>query len=437
MKFKIALFIVAIVLTFSFTCFADELCSSCGLNAQATYVEITNLKLFGVEEEQQETLNFYEYILEQCFLHNEKINVYDYKISYDEIIDMCFDIAMKYPQALIYTDFEFEVTYDNITYSIIPKYVFESVAEDEIARKVMDDAVEHYLNLAERFDDPLEKLLAVHDELVEACDYVKYGTENINIYHHAYSLLANNIGVCQAYSQAFYVIATELGYEVDYCVVHDDIHDLHHSWNYIKIDGEWYHIDVTHDDRIIDPGTGDTVDHGYHNHFLCSDDKIHEGTDYTYSASTWANYLGEHFNCSSDKYESHYIFNMQRGFDLRFREDGKICAEVVQIINDAERKINFVYDDLYINEPMIVSEPEKLDDNIYYMFYEPIAEITNPPSLIRTVTSKNGIKTEVIEANNEAFSSFKYFQKNNGNKYKYMLLDLYDIKPLSKAVVVE
>ena len=86
---------------------------------------------------------------------------------------------------------------------------------------------------------------------------------------------------------------------------------------------------------------------------------------------------------------------------------------------------------------MIVSEPEKLDNNIYYMFYEPIAEITNPPSLIRTVTSKNGIKTEVIEANNEAFSSFKYFQKKNGNKYKYMLLDLYDIKPLSKAVVVE
>ena len=44
---------------------------------------------------------------------------------------------------------------------------------------------------------------------------------------------------------------------------------MNHIWNLIKIDGKWYHVDVTWDDPIMDkPGRVK------HDNFLRSDDGI-------------------------------------------------------------------------------------------------------------------------------------------------------------------
>ena len=44
---------------------------------------------------------------------------------------------------------------------------------------------------------------------------------------------------------------------------------MNHAWNLIKIDGEWYHIDVTWDDP-----TPDLLGRVNHVFFLISDDAI-------------------------------------------------------------------------------------------------------------------------------------------------------------------
>ena len=448
MKFKVLFFTILLILSSYYICFADEMwCTSTPETVLADLNDTNTFSLYSDSVSDEEKIAFQNYIAEKCLQRSEIIDISNFKCQKADAERYFLDVAMKRPDILVYTIFKIGYTSEtNIATAIKPIYLFETKEDDEKARKLMNDGVLKYISLADKFENMLEKLLAVHDELVEDCDYVRNNEVNDDIYHHAYSLFAYKKGVCQSYAQAFYMLATFLGYEVDYCVSND----MNHSWNYIKLDDEWYHLDVTHDDPLIDGGTGLTVDHGYHNHFLCSDDKIHQGGSYVVEPLKWTNYLGEHIICDSDKYESNYIFNMKRGFDIRFREDGKICAEAEYnfVIANASGEtetvskiVNYIYDDLYVKEPMLVSEPFELNSN-NLVFYEPIAEIKNPPSLIRTLVTTNGkkMRVDVLNLNDESFKKggSKFLNtKINGYKIKYMLLDFNDIKPLSKAVVVE
>lgn len=84
--------------------------------------------------------------------------------------------------------------------------------------------------------DEAEKAKWVHDYLV---DHYSYGGG-----YSALSILRDGQGVCQAYTGLYTALCRELGLECG-AVVSDT---MHHTWNTVRVNGEWYHVDVTWDD---------------------------------------------------------------------------------------------------------------------------------------------------------------------------------------------
>jgi UDP-N-acetylglucosamine 1-carboxyvinyltransferase len=73
----------------------------------------------------------------------------------------------------------------------------------------------------------------------------------------AYTFLRDGRGICQAYALTFLALCQGAGLEAD-LVVSDA---MDHAWNHVRVEGEWYHVDVTRDDPIPAAEGTDKVNH--------------------------------------------------------------------------------------------------------------------------------------------------------------------------------
>ncbi len=109
----------------------------------------------------------------------------------------------------------------------------------------------------------IQKIKAVHDWLVKNTTYTVDYYSRSDAHNHLYNVLYNKIGVCQSYSVAFYVFMGELGIPCTFAVGSADngSGSVSHAWNAVKLNNEWYFVDVTWDDPIVN-GTSNYSD-GY------------------------------------------------------------------------------------------------------------------------------------------------------------------------------
>ncbi|KEI12474.1 transglutaminase [Clostridium novyi B str. ATCC 27606] len=100
----------------------------------------------------------------------------------------------------------------------------------------------------------VEKELALHDYIVKNADY------NVKNYragivtaedHNAYGILVKNTGVCESYAKAMYELLKAVGIKCKYVTGYTNQGGAH-AWNMVKLNNEWYNLDVTWDDPISD-----------------------------------------------------------------------------------------------------------------------------------------------------------------------------------------
>lgn len=94
-----------------------------------------------------------------------------------------------------------------------------------------------------------EKALYVHDALVNSLEY----DSSVNS-HNIYGALVEKSAVCEGYAKAFKYILDELNIDcilVNGTATNSSGKTESHMWNYIKLDGNWYGVDVTWDDPIV------------------------------------------------------------------------------------------------------------------------------------------------------------------------------------------
>ena len=125
-----------------------------------------------------------------------------------------------------------------------------------------------------------EKALVLHDYLTQHAQYnVGYENESTDPYHatnhEADGVLLKGTGVCESYTKAYGLLLDAVGIEND-----AQISDTH-TWNLVKLDGEWYHVDVTWDDPTID-SQGTTLENSPRSgreghHYFCIPDYALEG----------------------------------------------------------------------------------------------------------------------------------------------------------------
>ena len=96
----------------------------------------------------------------------------------------------------------------------------------------------------------------MHDWLIYNANY----DESLTIYG-ADGVLLNGTGVCQSYTLAYELLLNAMG--IENIRVTSVNMEPSHTWNLVKMEGNWYHVDCTWDDPVDDdPRTMG----GYENH---------------------------------------------------------------------------------------------------------------------------------------------------------------------------
>jgi len=124
---------------------------------------------------------------------------------------------------------------------------------------------------------PLEKIKAVHDWIVlntaydvDACALALSGKPLATPAARKEGVFERGMAICSGYSSAAEALLKELGVDTVTVV------NAHHAWNMVRLEGTWYHLDVTWDDPVPDvPGRV------VYNYFLVSDRTLAETRDFT------------------------------------------------------------------------------------------------------------------------------------------------------------
>ncbi len=104
-----------------------------------------------------------------------------------------------------------------------------------------------------------EQIKAIHDYIINHTKYDKERSDNkIKKYHSdiAYGALIEHYAICGGYADSMKIFLDRLGIE------NFKIASENHIWNFVKVDGTWYHLDLTWDDPVTDTGE-DILEYDY------------------------------------------------------------------------------------------------------------------------------------------------------------------------------
>ena len=116
-----------------------------------------------------------------------------------------------------------------------------------------------------------DRELAVHDWMVE---WASYDSNTLSLLPdfredpdngNPYGLLVNGRGICSGYTSTFQLFMDLLGIE---CITVEGTAyggSEAHAWNQVRLDGEWYCVDVTWDDPVASFPVPDWMAHSYFN----------------------------------------------------------------------------------------------------------------------------------------------------------------------------
>lgn len=237
-----------------------------------------SLNAFNFSSEAETKDDFYSYLADCISNYEKNINISQYMLENEWTIeDLKYNLKNLYllEPEFFYVDREVKILFssDRKNFYIDFKYLY---SEKEIKKmnKEMNKAAIKAIEGIEEDMNAAEKALVVHDYLILNTDY-----DYSDTMYSAYDCLVNNSSVCQGYSLAFmYIMRDLLG--VDCTVVFTDTQN--HAWNYLKIDNEWYHVDLTADDPTSVTFDGEKFDSKgqvLHKNFLLSDEACYDSSE--------------------------------------------------------------------------------------------------------------------------------------------------------------
>lgn len=208
-----------------------------------------------------------------------------------------------------------------------------------------------------------KKVHSIHDYLVY---YIEYDTELYENYRHGQDVsdnpafdidgvLINRLAVCDGLSRAFVFLCAIEG--IDAIRVTGSYIGVPHAWNKVKVDGDWYNVDITADSASYVIDGNDRRHQLSHGYFLLSDGKfksfrprlhVFESTvqclkDYDYFRNKTVSIGGKSFPCVvTSQATLNSIFEAIADSD---RAVGKIELKL-----EFEGKINVNDADMYVSE---------------------------------------------------------------------------------------
>ncbi|MDD6479629.1 MAG: transglutaminase domain-containing protein [Oscillospiraceae bacterium] len=261
-------------------------------------------------------------IIEGLTAFKEEIDLRQFNIPKEEINQLLYEVRFTHPELFHFYERVKVYAYSGsgMVAKIVPEYRM-SATEYEVALEKYNRWINRIASEVSPDATDLEKLLYVHEYLVANYEYDK----SYQIYD-AYNFFENKKGVCQAYTLAFTAIMQKLGVFVTTALNLDSVEN--HCWNIVRLDGKYYHVDVTGDDATYaikdshDNVLGELIDGGSREMFLVSDDAIK-----TFSNHSQWTVVGGAVVCDSKIYEDKFWNDYQHPL-------ATVNGEVYQMISE-------------------------------------------------------------------------------------------------------
>lgn len=152
-------------------------------------------------------------------------------------------------------------------------YTYDSTGVMNVELRIQNPAWHRVILTKWRVKQIANKLrgLSRYDQIKAVHDYLVVTNEYSYTIGSAFNALYVNKSACNGYAFSFYAIMEELGIPatVEY--------GGSHAWNLVELDGEWYNVDCTWDDK-----GGKTI---YYDYFLKSNDEFDGHEHYSATAA--------------------------------------------------------------------------------------------------------------------------------------------------------
>lgn len=131
----------------------------------------------------------------------------------------------------------------------------------------MDKEIQRYLSLVNGVSSNYKKELIIHDEIINQVQYAYDSNESPSEEKWAHSIVgvfdtSYKKVVCEGYAKAFQLLMNASGIECIY--IPGTANGVGHGWNKVKLDEDWYNVDVTWDDPTSTSGVP-VLSHKYFN----------------------------------------------------------------------------------------------------------------------------------------------------------------------------
>lgn len=126
-------------------------------------------------------------------------------------------------------------------------------------------SINQYISLIPSDTDDFEREVYIHDLIVNNCEY-DYDTAENGTDWKSFTVLgalSDGLAVCEGYAKSFKLLLNLCG--INSILVLGYGQDQPHMWNVVKINGDWYHADITWDD---------SKDNNFYNYLNLSEETI-------------------------------------------------------------------------------------------------------------------------------------------------------------------
>ena len=169
-------------------------------------------------------------------------------LSGEELYNIFFQMRLDHPEIFWVTNFKYRYYKDSPNLIFIPEYLFEKNKIRE-HQKALTARVEKLVRPAQKMSE-WEKEKYVHDFI---CENVRYDKLKKAYSHEIIGPLGQSVGVCEGIAKAVKVLLDALGV---WCVIAicgnnpEKGIKYRHTWNIVKINGTYYHLDATFDNSL-------------------------------------------------------------------------------------------------------------------------------------------------------------------------------------------
>ena len=170
------------------------------------------------------------------------------RIESAELYDVFFRLRLDHPEIFWMTGYKYKYYQDSPNLIFVPEYLFDKNKIRE-HQKAMGARVDKLVRPAMKFSE-WDKEKYVHDFI---CENIRYDKLKKPYSHEIIGPLGHGVGVCEGIAKSVKVLCDTLGV---WCIIAicgnnpEKGIKYRHTWNIVRINGQYYHLDATFDNTL-------------------------------------------------------------------------------------------------------------------------------------------------------------------------------------------